>query len=117
MKKILIAFLFSLPSFALAQAVRLTVNEKIKDALVPISNTKFEITLNDTLKLELTSGSDGQLGKIPLENGVYKIVLSNAEFVDATENNVTVNASKTTAVTLTCTRKNGLKKEQKTSGK
>ena len=89
-------------SRGLSQAIRITVEEKTKDGVKALADTKFELTLNDTLKTELTSGSDGMLGKVPVEPGTYKLVLTNPRFEPAETKGIVVSAKKLTVITVTC---------------
>lgn len=85
-----------------AQSIRITVNEKTPDGIKPLANTKFEITLNDTIKTELTTGSDGILGKMALEPGVYKLVLTNNKYSPTETKDIIVTDKKLTPVTVIC---------------
>ncbi|MCE3226201.1 MAG: hypothetical protein K0S32_752 [Bacteroidetes bacterium] len=96
-----------------AQAIRISVNEKTKEGIKPIAETKFEITMNDTIKTEMTSGSDGTLGKFPLGKGKYNVVLFNPDFINAESKDVIVEERRTNSITITCTRISSLSPEEK----
>lgn len=105
MKYILSVIVVMLSIGTRAQAVRITVNEKKAETIQPLSNTKFEIVFNDSIVVELVSGSDGALGKIPLDEGTYTIVLKNEAFEPAIEKNVKLSPGKITPLTVNCKRK------------
>jgi hypothetical protein len=114
MKKSLFFSIFCLAAFfSNAQAIRITVNEKVKDGVKPLTDTKFEITMNDTIKTEMTSGSDGMLGKFPLEKGKYHVVLSNPDFLNAEAKDVVVEDKRTNSITITCVRISSMSQEEK----
>lgn len=96
-----------------AQSIKITAVENVSDKRTPVINTKFEITLNDTIKLELTTGSDGLLGKIPLDKGSYNIRLDNKEFLPAEVKDIVVGEGKTAYVDIMCRRITTLSKEEK----
>jgi hypothetical protein len=107
MKKNIFLFCTLALSFKLhSQSVRITVNERKNENVIPVIDKKFTIVFNDTIIVELTSGSDGQLGKIQMDEGMYKIVIKNEEFIDAVENSVKLSPGKVTALNVTCSRKN-----------
>ncbi|MCW3076780.1 MAG: hypothetical protein JWO32_1389 [Bacteroidetes bacterium] len=117
MKNILIIILIFFGACTLkSQSIRITVNEKTPEGVKPLANTKFEITLNDTIKTELTTGSDGILGKIALDPGVYKLLLVNNKFSHSETKDIVVSDKKLTAVTVICTPvavQNHIKKKTK----
>jgi hypothetical protein len=114
MKNSLFISLFCLAASSLnAQAIRITINEKTKEGLKPLTDTKFEITMNDTIKTEMTSGSDGMLGKFPLEKGKYRVVLSNPDFLNAEAKDVIVEEKRTNSITITCVRLSTMSQEEK----
>lgn len=103
MRTSLLIFFFTLvTTIVSSQAMRIIVHEKTTDGSKPIADTKFELTLNDTLKTELTSASDGILGKLPVEPGVYKLVLTNPHFQPSETKNIVVSDKKLTILTVTC---------------
>ncbi|MGZ4095706.1 MAG: hypothetical protein ACXVNQ_04990 [Bacteroidia bacterium] len=103
MKTTLLILLFTFSVFeGMSQAIRITVQEKTKDGIKPLADTKFELTLNDSLKTELTSGTDGMLGKVPVEPGTYRLILTNPRFEPSETKDIIVSAKKLTAITVTC---------------
>lgn len=106
MKQFILAILFVfICMLSSAQAIRITVNEKFGDEIKPLANVKFELTFNDTIKTEMTSTSEGSLGKFDLEKGVYKVVLSNPVYVISETKNVIIEAKRTNNLVVTCVRK------------
>lgn len=106
MKRIIFSILFLyITLISSAQAVRITVNERVGELIKPLSNLKFELTFNDTIKTEMTSSSEGSLGKFELEKGSYKIVLSNPAFVISETKNVMIEDKRTNNLVITCVRK------------
>ena len=83
-----------------AQCIRLYVSEKVKGAEIPVERRKFEVTINDTMKLNLTSGNDGYLGRISLDRGTYKVVLKNADYSEAIVKDVIVEESRSNNLTV-----------------
>lgn len=102
MKYCLIILFASIAFNVKAQAIRITVQEKTKEGLKPLADTKFEVTLNDSIKTELTSASDGMLGKLITGPGTYRIILTNPAFAPAETTNVIVVEKRLTAITMTC---------------
>lgn len=111
--RFLLIILFFVTLISRAQNVKIFVNEKNKEVITPLANTKFAITISDTIMLELTTGSDGLLGKIPLDAGTYKIRVYNNDFTPGEITGVVVSANKTTPATLTCIRLSTLSAEEK----
>lgn len=104
MKQFILLFAIILTGLCVSgQSIRIHVQHKDKQGnLVPLADTKFEVTLNDSIKTELTSASDGTLGKLPLDPGTYHVVLSNPAFARAEEKNVVVTDKKMTTLTIIC---------------
>ncbi|MBA3662782.1 MAG: hypothetical protein H0W61_01050 [Bacteroidetes bacterium] len=98
-----------------AQAIRITVQEKTSTGVKPLADTKFELTLNDTIKTELTSGSDGMLGKVMLDPGTYRLTLANKAFEAPETKNIVVAEKKLTTLVITCTPAVAKKPEEKKS--
>jgi hypothetical protein len=114
MKNFILLSIFTL-SFNLgkAQCIRIYVAEKIKEAEIPVERRKFEVTINDTMKLNLTSGNNGLLGRIPLDKGTYKVVLKNPEYADAIVNDVIVEESRSNNLTVNVVPAGPVKVEEK----
>lgn len=93
-----------------AQAVRITVNENAKEGVKPLTDVKFDITFNDTIKTEMTTGSDGSLGKFPLPAGKYSLVISAPGFVMKEPQTITIEEKRTNQVNILCIRKTEGKK-------
>ncbi|MEO6303908.1 MAG: hypothetical protein ABIP51_12125 [Bacteroidia bacterium] len=83
-----------------AQCIRIYVAEKIKEVEIPVERREFEITINDTIKLNLTSTNDGLLGRVSLDKGTYKVKLTNPEYADAIVANVIVEESRSNNLTV-----------------
>ncbi|MEI8137506.1 MAG: hypothetical protein WCH21_09315 [Bacteroidota bacterium] len=83
-----------------AQCIRIYVSQKIKEVEIPVERREFEVTINDTMKLNLTSGNNGLLGRISLDRGTYKVVIKNPEYVDAIMNDVVVEESRSNNLTI-----------------
>lgn len=97
------ALLCNAPIFA--QAVRINVNESVKTGVKPLTDIRFEITFNDTIKTEMTSGTDGSLGKFPLPAGKYKVQLDNPLYMMKEPQEVMIENKKTNTLNITCIRR------------
>jgi len=101
MKNFILISIFTLSiSFGKAQCIRIYVAELVKEVEIPVERRKFEITINDTMKLNLTSGNNGLLGRISLQSGKYKVKLTSPDYADAVMNDVVVEESKSTNITM-----------------
>jgi hypothetical protein len=101
---IFFVLLFLLATKFQAQSMRIHVQQKDKQGnMVPLTDTRFEVTLNDSIKTELTSGSDGILGKLQLDPGTYKVALTNSSFTVPETKNILITEKKMTTVTIVCT--------------
>ncbi len=83
-----------------AQCIRIYVAEKVKEVEIPIERREFEVTINDTMKLNLTSQSNGLLGRISLDRGTYKVKLTSEDYTDAILKDVVVEESKSNNLTI-----------------
>lgn len=97
---ILVVFLTLFIYCTKAQCIRIYVAEKVKEVEIPIERRDFEITINDTMKLNLTSGNNGLLGRISLDKGTYKVMIQNPEFADAIVKDVVVEESRSNNLTI-----------------
>lgn len=101
MKNFILISIFTLSvSLGKAQCIRIYVAEKVKEVEIPIERRKFEITINDTMKLNLTSGNNGLLGRVSLPSGKYNVKLTSPDYADAIMNDVVVEESKSTNITM-----------------
>ncbi|MBA2612710.1 MAG: hypothetical protein H0U95_12100 [Bacteroidetes bacterium] len=101
MKHLLALSFFIIYAYSIkAQCIRIYVAEKIKEVEIPIERRDFEITINDTMKLNLTSGNNGLLGRIALDKGTYKVMIQNPEFADAVIKDVVVEESRSNNLTI-----------------
>ena len=100
-------------SIGKAQCIRIYVAEKVKGVEIPIERREFDITINDTIKLKLTSGNSGLLGRIPLDRGTYKVKIQNPEFADAIVNDVVVEESRSNNLTINVLPATTVKEEEK----
>jgi hypothetical protein len=107
---LLILGLLVISTFSKAQAVRITVNENTKEGIKPLTDVKFDITFNDTIKTEMTTGSDGSLGKFPLPAGKYKLVITNPSFEMKEPQNIIVEEKRTNQISVICVKKSDGKK-------
>ncbi|MBI2720831.1 MAG: hypothetical protein HYX39_01520 [Bacteroidetes bacterium] len=110
--KQLFLYLFFITGVLKSQCIFIYAAEKIKTAEIPLTKTDFTVTINDTLKLVRSSDNDGSLGRISVEKGKYNIKIKSAGFSDGFQNEVVVNESRTTDVTIILTRKPTIKKEK-----
>ena len=83
-----------------SQCIRIYVAEKVKEIEIPVERREFEVTVNDTMKWNLTSVNNGLLGRIALEKGTYKVKLTNPEYADAIINDVVVEESRSNNLTI-----------------
>jgi hypothetical protein len=114
MKQVILGLcLAALAASARSQCIFIYAAEKIKGAEIPIVRTEFEVTINDSLKKKVSSLNDGSLGRISLEKGIYKIKISSSEFADGFQENVIVNASKSTDVVINLRRRGPAETEEK----
>ena len=97
---ILISIFILSTSLGKAQCIRIYVAEKVKEVEIPIERRKFEITINDTMRLNLTSGTNGLLGRVSLPSGKYNVKLTSPDYADAIMNDVVVEESKSTNITM-----------------
>jgi hypothetical protein len=95
-----------------SQCIFIYANEKVKGVEIPIVNEEFQIIINDSIKHMRRTKSDGSLGRIPLEKGIYKVKIINPEFSEGNKPDVTVNESRTTDVEMLLTR-SAVKEEEK----
>ena len=109
----LICFLTLSVYSANAQCIRIYVSQKIKEVEIPIERREFEVTINDTMKLNLTSGNNGLLGRISLDKGTYKVMIKNPEFGDAIMNDVVVEESHSNNLTINVVPATDVKMEEK----
>jgi hypothetical protein len=101
MKNFILISIFTLSVFlGKAQCIRIYVAEKIKEVEIPVERRKFEITINDTMKLNLTSGNNGLLGRVSLPSGKYNVKLTSPDYADALMNDVVVEESRSTNITM-----------------
>ncbi|MBA3680975.1 MAG: hypothetical protein H0W73_07380 [Bacteroidetes bacterium] len=101
MKQLFFIAFFALAVFTTnAQCIRIYVAQKIKEVEIPIERREFEITINDTMKLNLTSTNDGLLGRVSLEKGTYKVKLQSDEYADAIVTDVIVEESRSNNLTI-----------------
>lgn len=101
MRQLFLTTLFVLSVFCIkAQCIRIYVAEKVKEVEIPIERREFEITINDTMKLNLTSGNNGLLGRVSLERGTYKVKLTSDDYADAIVTDVVVEESRSNNLTV-----------------
>jgi hypothetical protein len=101
MKQLFLITFFAFSVFSTkAQCIRIYVAQKVKGVEIPIERREFEITINDTMKLNLTSTSDGLLGRVSLDKGIYKVKLQSEEYADATVSDVVVEESRSNNLTV-----------------
>lgn len=99
-QQFLIAF-FALSLFSTkAQCIRIYVAQKVQGVEIPIERREFEITINDTMKLNLTSTNDGLLGRVSLDKGTYKVKLQSDDYADAILTDVVVEESRSNNLTV-----------------
>lgn len=97
---ILVSFLMLSVLVTKAQCIRIYVAEKVKEVEIPIERREFEVTINDTMKLNLTSQSNGLLGRISLDKGTYKVKLTSEDYTDAILQDVVVEESRSNNLTM-----------------
>ena len=102
------------------QGLRITVKEKTKgEAELYVQNTPVTITLNDSLKYNLTTDSDGRL-HLEVPAGTYKVAVTKDSCMTSVTKGVMVGLGKTSYLIyeLTCEQYiNSLsKKERKELG-
>ncbi|MDP3557100.1 MAG: hypothetical protein Q8T03_06975 [Bacteroidota bacterium] len=118
MKQIILISIFTLAAFfCKAQCIRIYVAENIKGAEIPVERRSFEITINDTMKVNLTSGNNGLLGRISLDRGTYKVKIQNPEFADVVMNDVVVEESRSNNLTMTVVALTAAQLEEKKKSK
>ena len=101
MKKLIFISTFLLAAYlGKTQSIRIYVSEKESGSELPVAQRAFEITINDTIKLNLSTSNNGLLGKIELDPGKYKIQLQNKEYQNAMLKDVLVEAAKTSNITI-----------------
>jgi len=101
MRQVFLTTLFVLSAFCFkAQCIRIYVAEKVKEVEIPIERREFEVTINDTMKLNLTSQSNGLLGRISLDRGTYKVKLTSEDYTDAILTDVVVEESRSNNLTI-----------------
>lgn len=118
MKQLFFIAFFVLAVFNIqAQCIRIYVAEKVKEVEIPIERREFEVTINDTMKLNLTSQSNGLLGRISLDRGTYKVKLTSEDYTDAILKDVVVEESKSNNLTIHVTSLTPAQIEEKKKAK
>ncbi len=85
---------------AKAQCIRIYVSEKIKGIEIPIGRREFEVYVNDTLKKKLETDGSGYLTRLSLEKGKYNIKIASSEYACVPMNDVVVEESRSTDITI-----------------
>lgn len=114
MKQLFFLCFFTFFSYNIkSQCIRIYVAEKVKEVEIPVERHDFEVTINDTMKLNLSSGNNGLLGRISLDKGTYKVVIKNPEYAEAIMKDVIVEESRSNNLTIIVVPISAMKAEDK----